>query len=323
MDTVESMRAFVRVVELGGFAPAARTLGISAGMVAKHVAHLEQRTGARLLDRTTRLVRPTDAGRRYHERCLSLLAGIEEAEALAGAEARELRGTLRVTAPTEFGNRHLAPLATSFLMAHPGLDLLLDFSNRVVDLVQEGFDLAFRVAPSLDTALVGRRLATSRFHVVASPDFLARHGRPEAPSRLADLPALAFSVPAMRDEWPFTRDGQQFRVAVRPRLVSSSSEALRLAARSGAGVSWLPSFVCGEDIADGSLVSLFPDHDAGSLGIWGLFPHRRLMPGRVRAFLDFVAEELGGDPAADPFEPPCEAAGATRMTHDAAPGLAP
>lgn len=303
MDTIESMRAFARVVELGSFAAAARALDLSPAMVTKHVDHLERRTGARLLTRTTRHVRATEAGQAYYERCVALLAGIEEAETLAGADTAEPRGRLRLTAPVEFGNAHLAPLVGTFLERHAGIDLDLDFSNRVVDIVQEGFDLAIRVATSLDTALVGRRLATSRFHVVASPGYLARHGRPAAPTALAAHACLAFTVPTPRDEWRLTKDGETVAVSIAPRLRSTSSEALRLAACGGAGISWLPSFVCGGDLRAGSLVSLFPDHDAGSLGVYALFPHRRFLPVRVRLFLDFLAERLGGDPDADPWAP--------------------
>jgi DNA-binding transcriptional LysR family regulator len=304
MDTVESMRAFVRVVELGSFAAAARSLHLSPAMVTKHIGHLETRTGSRLLNRTTRQVRPTEIGQAYYDRCVALLAGIEEAENLAGIETAAPRGTLKVTAPAEFGNAHLAPIAAEFMQRHPGVSLTLDFSNRIVDLVQEGFDIAIRVARTLDTALVGRRLATSRFHVVASPQYLAAHGRPATPRDLADHACLTFAVPAPWDEWQFTRGGETSKVKMVPRLLSTSSEALRAAAKIGAGVSALPTFVCGADLRDGSLVSLFPDYDLGSLGIHALFLERRFMPARVRLFLDLLAERLGADAEADPWNPP-------------------
>lgn len=302
MDTVESMRAFVRVVELGSFAAAARNLDLSPAMITKHVGHLESRTGARLLSRTTRQVRPTDVGIAYFDRCVAILAGIEEAESLASADTAEPRGTLKITAPVEFGNTHLAPIAAEFMQRHPQIVLVLDFSNRVVDVVQEGYDVAIRVARSLDTSLIGRRLATSRFHVVASPDYLERHGRPATPQQLAEHACLTFAVPAPWDEWHFVGNGETISVKMNARLLSTSSEALRLAAKTGAGVSALPTFVCGQDLREGTLVSLFPEYDAGSLGIYALFLQRRFLPARVRVFIDFLAARLSASPDTDPWD---------------------
>lgn len=301
LDTLRSMQTFVRVAELGSFAAAARSLEMSPAMVTKHVTYLEERVGARLLHRTTRHVRPSDAGQLYLERCQSILAEIDEAESLAGAESTRLGGTLRVTAPVEFGNLHLAPLAGAFMQRHAGIDLVLDLSNRTVDLVQEGYDIAVRIADSLDTGLIGRRLATSRFHVVASPTYVEAHGSPSAPAELAAHACLAFAVPSVRDQWHFAGQGGETRVKIRPRLASTSSEALRLAAVAGVGIACLPTFVCGSDLRSGALVSLFPELDCGSLGVHALFAHRRFLPARVRAFLDFLREALGTDARSDPW----------------------
>lgn len=303
MDTLGSMRVFARVVELGGFNAAGRACGMSAAMVAKHVAHLEERTGARLLDRTTRSVRPTPEGQLYLEKVLAIIEAVEEAEGTVGAENREPRGALRLTAPIELGQDHLAPLLVAFMAQYPGITIVADFTNRAVDLVQEGFDVAVRVAPSLDTALIGRKLATTRFRVVASPGFIAGQGLPATPEALAGLPALAFSQPGPRLEWPWRRGGADGKVRVTPRLLSTSAETLRLAALSGLGVSWLPTFVCGADLAAGRLVALLPDCDWGSYGVHVLYPHRRFAPRRLRLFIDFLAERLGGDPSGDPWFP--------------------
>lgn len=301
MDTVASMQAFVRVVELGGISPAARALSLSPTMVAKHLAHLEDRTGARLLDRTTRSVRPTPAGQAYLERVTAILEVIEEAEGLAASDTSTLRGTLRLTAPVEFGQEHLAPLIVEFMARHPEVAVVADFSNRTVDLVQEGFDLAIRIASTLDTALVGRRLASSHFFVVASPACLDRVGRPQKPEDLARLPALSFASPAPRLDWPWRREGGRGAVRIAPQLLSTSSETLRRAAVAGAGFSWLPSFVCGRDIREGQLVPVLEDHDWGSLGLYALYPHRRFVPSRLRLFIDFVAKRLGGKAEGDPW----------------------
>ncbi len=303
LDTLESMRVFVRVVETGGFAAAGRGLHLSPAMVTKHVAHLEARTGARLLNRTTRHVRTTAAGQAYFERCVAILRGVEEAETEAGADAAVPRGTLRITAPVEFGNDHLSEVAAEFLGRHPEVDLVLDFSNRPIDLVQEGYDLAIRVAREMDTSLVGRRLASSRFHVVASPSYLARHGRPETPPDLAAHRCLVFAIPAPLTSWSFLREGRPTTVRVTPRVTATSSAALLQAACAGVGISLLPSFVCGRALARGELVSLFPGFDLGSLGIHALFPHRTLLPVRVRLFIDLLVERFGGKAEADPWRP--------------------
>jgi DNA-binding transcriptional LysR family regulator len=303
LDTLESMRVFVRVVETGGFAAAARSLHLSPAMVTKHVAHLEARTGARLLNRTTRQVHTTAVGQAYFERCVTILAGVEDAETEAGAEAAAPRGTLRITAPVEFGNDHLSAVAAEFLSRHPEVDLVLDFSNRRIDLVQEGYDLAIRVAREMDTALAGRRLASSRFHVVASPSHVARNGRPATPEDLAGHPCLVFGFPAPWTSWSFQRDGRATTVRVTPRVTATSSAALLQAACAGVGISLLPSFVCGAALARGELVSLFPEFDLGVLGVYALFPHRTLLPVRVRLFMDLLVERFGRDADADPWLP--------------------
>lgn len=302
MDTLGSMRVFARVAELGGFSAAARACGMSPAMVAKHVSHLEERTGVRLLDRTTRSVRATPAGLRYLEKVQAILEAVDEAEGSIGAEDKEATGTLRITAPVELGNVYLAPLLGRFMADHPRVTVLADFTNRSVDLVQEGFDLAVRVAPALDTALIGRKLATTGFRVVASPAFLARNGAPGTPQDLAHLPALTFAQPGPRLDWTWRRGGTEGKVRIAPRLISTSAEALRLSALSGLGLSWLPTFICGADIRSGGLVPVLTDWDWGRLGIYALYPHRRFVPIRLRLFLDFLAHELGGAAEADPWD---------------------
>ncbi|PPJ47543.1 LysR family transcriptional regulator [Rhizobium sp. KAs_5_22] len=302
MDTLESMQVFVRVVELGSFAAAARGLDLSPAMVSKHIAHLEGRTGARLLNRTTRHVRPTEAGATYFEQCTAILRSIDAAEAEAGADTSTPRGTLRITAPTEFGNLHLPLVIAAFLERHPAIDIALDLTNRSVDIVQEGYDLAIRIARDLDTSLVGRRIALSRFHIVASPAYLAREGHPVEPAELARRHCLTFAVPQPWTTWAIRHGGEARQVKITPRMLSTSAEALLQAARAGVGIGLLPTFVCGEALARGELVSLFPDCECGVLGIYILFPHRALLPARVRLFIDFLVEAIGGGADRDPWE---------------------
>lgn len=296
------MRAFARVVELGGFAAAARSLELSPAMVTKHVAHLEARIGARLLNRTTRRVAPTDAGRAYFERCQELLQGIAEAEAAAGAATQVPRGTLRITAPVEFGDRHLAGLAGEYMRAQPGVAVSLHLSNRVVDVIDEGFDLALRVAPALDSSLVARKLASSRLLVLAAPAYLERRGRPRRPAQLVQHDCLCFGVPAVMDEWRFARRGAVQTVKLAPRMVSNSSESLRAAACEGTGITLLPTFLAAEDVRAGRLVPVFRELDSGRLGIYAVYPHRKYLSAKVRGFLELLRSRYGDDPERDPWD---------------------
>ncbi|RPH65462.1 MAG: LysR family transcriptional regulator [Burkholderiales bacterium] len=300
MDTLASMRAFVRVVDLSGFAAAARSLGISPAMVSKHVAHLERRLRISLLTRTTRRVAPTEAGARYHAHCVEVLRAVEEADHAAGHQAEAPSGTLRVTAPTELGDRHIAPMVAPLLAAWPELSVELQFTNRVVDLVEEGIDVAVRVAPRLDTALTGRRLATSRLLPVAAPDYLHRNGTPRRPADLRRHVALRFAFGSFQG-WPFTRGGATELVEPNVRLQSASAEALRLAARDSAGVALLPTFVVGDDLRAGTLMPLLTDWQVGGLGIHAVYPQRRYHPARLRVFIDALLARFGGDPQADAF----------------------
>lgn len=300
MDTLTSMRAFVCVAELASFSGAARRLGLSPAMVSKHIAHLEAGLQTLLLTRTTRRVAVTDAGQAYLRRCQEVLRLVDEAHADLGRQAERPTGVLRVTAPVELGNRHVAPLAVSLLRDHPGLSLLFDFTNRVVDLAEEGVDVAVRVAPRLDSHLAGRQIASARLLPVASPAYLRAMGTPRQPDELAGHPALVFGIGDW-SRWPHVRDRQSGAVPMQARLRSSSSEALRLAALDGAGVSLLPTFLIGDDLRAGHLVPLLTGWDFGRLGIHLLYPHRRFRPARLRVFVDALLARLGDDPQADPF----------------------
>lgn len=302
MDTLTSMRVFAGVADLGGFAAAARRLEMSPAMVTKHIAHLESRLHATLLIRTTRKVALTEAGARYLRQCQEVLRLVGEAEAELGQQQERPSGTLRVTAPVELGNRHVAPLVAPLLQAHPELAIQFDFTNRVVDLTEEGVDVAVRVAAQLDSSLAGRRIASARLLPVASPAYLARQGRPLQPADLSRHEALVFGIGDWT-RWPYAHvgDGHSGAVPMAPRLRSSSSEALRGAALQGAGISLLPTFLVGDDLVAGTLEPLLTDWDFGRLGIHLLYPQRRFRPPRLRVFVDALLARFGDDPLADPF----------------------
>lgn len=302
MDQLTSMRVFVKVVEQAGFAAAARAVGLSTAMVSKHVAALEERLGVPLLARTTRRVVPTEAGLRFHAQCLEILQAVEDAEREVGAQAQEPVGCLRVTAPVEFGNLHIAGLIPGLMRRHPGLSVSLDLSNRVVDLVEEGLDVAVRVAPAPHANLKGRHITSSRLRVLASPAYLARHGAPASPDELAHHTTLSFALGPGRS-WPMERDGQGHHVMVRPRLLSTSAEALRCAACEGEGLALLPTFMVSRELASGSLLPVLPDWQHGTLKIYALYPNRRTHPARLRVFIDALVERFGPHAERDGFAP--------------------
>jgi len=300
MDQLAAMRAFVKVVDLAGFSAAARALDLSTAMVSKHISALERHLGVPLLARTTRRVVPTDAGQRFHAHCHDILRAVDEAEQEVGTQALEPVGCLRVTAPVELGQRHLAPLLPPLLQRHPGLSIYLDLSNRVTDLVEEGFDAAIRVAPALDTSLRGRQITTSRLLLVAAPSYLRRCGTPTEPEMLREHATLSFALGAGR-QWVLTQGERRVAVDHAPRLLTTSSEAVRQAACSGAGIAMLPTFLVHDELESGALRPVLADWSIATLKIFALHPNRRTMPARLRAFFDALVARFGDDPDADGF----------------------
>jgi DNA-binding transcriptional LysR family regulator len=300
MDLLTSMRVFTRVVEFESFARAARSEGLSPAMVSKHVAALEARLGVTLLARTTRRVRPTDAGLAFHDKCIDTLRLADDAISNVQAVSRAVDGTLRITAPLEFGNMHIAPLLPAIRRAHPGLVVSMLFSNRVVDLAEEGVDVAVRIAQKLDTQLAGRQVAASRLMLVASPAYLAANGLMRQPKEITRHPALCFSV-GRWDTWSFKREDQEIRIKVAPALQSTSSEGLRQCALHDGGIALLPSFLVGEDVRAGRLRQVLPGWDMGTLNIYALYPQRKHHPARLRVFIDSLVAHFGEQSTRDPF----------------------
>lgn len=300
MDLLTSMRVFTRVVELESFSRAARSEDISPAMVSKHVAALEARLGVSLLVRTTRRVRATDAGAAFADRCAEALRAADAAVSTVQTVSRAVDGKLRITAPIEFGNMHIAPLLPAIRREHPSLQISMLSSNRVIDLVEEGVDVAVRIAERLDTRLAGRQIAVSRLMLVCSPAYLAENGPVRQPKDVLKHPALCFSV-GSRDTWAFKRRGEDLRIKLAPALQSTSSEGLRQCALAGGGIALLPSFLVGEDVRTGRLQRLLPGWDTGTLKIYALYPQRKHHPARLRVFIDALLGSLGDVPNRDPF----------------------
>jgi DNA-binding transcriptional LysR family regulator len=290
MDRLVSMTTFVKAAELGGFAPAAKTLGISPTMVGLHVRALENRLGSRLLNRTTRRQSLTEVGRLYYERCRQILADIEDADQTASQLRAAPRGRLRVNAPVSFGVHALTPVITDYLAAYPEVEVDLAVNDRVIDLVEEGFEVAVRVGPLADSGLVARPLAPYQLVVCASPDYLARHGAPRQPADLSQHNCLAFDRWGAPNAWTFHNGAA---AVARGAFRTNNGEALRVAALRGLGIIQQPSVLLAEDLRCGRLVRVLPEYSLPTRPMHLVYlPDRRPTP-KLRTFIDFVLERLG------------------------------
>lgn len=297
MDRISAMQVFVKVVELGSFARAAERMGLSTSACSRQVADLEAHLDTRLLNRTTRKLSLTEAGRTFHERCVQLVADVEEAELSARAGRDRPRGTLRVTCAVNFGLRHISPLLGAFLQRHPDVRIDLSLSDRMVDIVEEGFDLAIRIGESRSTSVIARRLGETQLLVCASPAYLKRHGTPTTPAQLAEHNCMLYEYLNPRNEWRFTgRDGSEHRVRVTGSMQANNGDVLADAAAQGLGVCCEPDFIVADHLASGRLQRILPEHEAPATAIYAVFPSRRHLSAKVRAFVDALAAAFAPAP---------------------------
>lgn len=296
MDRLSDVDVFLRVVEHQSFARAAAALGISRSYASRMVSGLEDRLGVRLLHRTTRTVLCTATGRAFYDATAPLLEGVAEAEALARAEAVDVRGPLKVSLPRTFGARYLLQPMFAFQQAHPGVQLTVDLDDRKVDLAAAGYDLAVRGASALEGALQVRMLWSFDIFPVASPGYLAKVGAPETPADLAGHRGVLYSGNHRPDTWTFERGGAQQTVVVPAGITVNDASALVEAARAGLGVALAPEWAAADGLRDGSLTRLLPDWRGPSAGFWIVRPEQRMLPVRVRALIDFLVETLQQPP---------------------------
>jgi DNA-binding transcriptional LysR family regulator len=293
MDSIVSMRVFVRVAELGGFAQAAREFDLSPSMVAKHIQALETRLGARLLNRTTRKQSLTEVGKLYLERSKTVLAEFDSAEASAIELQATPRGLLRVTAPVVFGSCGLAPLLPKFMAQYPEVRIDLALHDRVVDLVEEGFDVALRSGQLADSGLVARPLAPLQTILCAAPDYLKRRGTPKRVADLAQHDCLGFSYLTHRDRWRLIGPKDEETVKLDCRLNINNGEALRQAALAGAGIVMQSALLLASDLRSGALIRVLPRHAPPPRPAHLLYlPDRRPTP-KLQRFVEFVLQHLG------------------------------
>jgi len=292
MLDLQQLSSFLAVVRAGSFVGAADAMALSKAAVSRHVADLEAQLGVRLLHRTTRRLSLTDDGQRFHDQAVELVAALQELEAQTAATGGEAAGLLRINAPVTFGNLHLAPLWPRFIAAHPKVSLDITLNDRVVDLVDEGYDVAIRISRLADSQIVSRRLATTRIVLCASPGYLEKHGTPTHPRDLAEHQVFAYSYWSGGDDWRFTGPDGEVGVRVKPRIHTNSGDTCRAAALEDQGVVLQPDFLVGADIKRGTLVRLMPEYHSIELGIFALFPTRKHLPLKTRHLVDFLVEEF-------------------------------
>ena len=303
MDRFAALQAFVAVAELRSFSAAARRLRIAKSAISRQVGALEAALGVRLFNRTTRSLSLTEVGRGYFERAERILADLSEADEAVGEMRSAPRGKLRVSAPMSFGFLHLTPALCDFLARYPEVDVDVALSDRFVDLVEEGFDVAVRIAVLPDSSLIARRLAPARAVICASPAYLARRGEPKIPDDLAGHDCLFNSNLPSGREWRFVgRDGSPTRVAVKGRLSLNNGDALRVAALHGFGLVRLPTFIVGRDLQAGMLTSVLDGYLEQDAAIHAVYPHARRLSPAVRAFVDFLGGRFGPNPYWDLVE---------------------
>ena len=299
MDKFQEMRVFAAVVDAGSFVGASDALDMSKPAVSRYVADLETRLGVRLLHRTTRRLSLTEEGEVFYARCAELLGNIEEAEAEITSRSGEATGQLKVSVPVSFGLLHLAPLWAQFMARHPKVVLDLTLSDRMVDLVEEGFDVAVRIARLPSSSLVSRKLSSTRMILCASPAYLKAHGTPQHPSELAGHAILAYSLLSMGESWEFEGPQGPVAVKVEPRMRSNSGDTCRAVALRHQGLVIQPSFLVGDDVRSGALVELMPGYRSIEMGIYAMYPTRKHVLPKVRLLIDYLVEAFKVKPWAE------------------------
>lgn len=296
LDRFEDLRTFVTLAQAGGFAAAADRLGIVKSAVSRRIRELEERLDVRLVHRTTRQISLTDAGRAYYERAAEILASLESLDDAARSDSQKPKGKLRISAPVSFSIHCLAATIVRFQTRYPAIQVEVDTSDRFVDIVQDGFDLAVRIARLKDSALIARRIVTVRHAACASPAYLDQRGRPKTPADLSDHDGIVYSYRDEDDYWTFAD-----KTVAKPKscLCFSNADTIREAAIAGAGIANLPTFVVADAVARGELELVLTGYEREPIAMHTVFPATQHVPTRVRAFIDFLIDEFGDNPAWD------------------------
>ncbi len=298
MDRLDGMQMFVRVAELGSFAAVAQQMGVARSVVTRQIAALENHLGCKLMARSTRRLTLTSAGTSYLEKCRVILNLVEAAETDIASERQTPRGHIRISVPLSYGVARLAPLLLDFAQRYPEVSLDMDYSDRRLNLIEEGIALAIRITRQLAAGDVARKLGSSTMHVVASPNYLARHGHPSHPSELVNHTFLGYSHSAL-GTLPFIINGQVENVAIKSSLTANNGQVLCQAAAQGLGITCQPDFIAQDLLHSGQLHTLLNDYPMPELGIYAILPSNRQVPHRVRVLLEFLAEGLADRPSSE------------------------
>jgi DNA-binding transcriptional LysR family regulator len=301
MSQFEEMRNFVRVVESGSISKAAEQLGMAKSGVSRRLTELEARLGVRLLNRTTRRSSLTEAGRAYYAGAVKLLTDVSELDAATADTDATLEGTLRLAVPLSFGLCHLSPAIDEFLRAHPELDVNIDFSDRHVDLVESGVDLAIRISQLTDSSLRARRICPIRMLLCASPAYIEAHGCPQEPADLARHRLLRYDIGGGAQVRLEDQQGKVHTVQTDSRVVANNGDFLRDMAMAGHGIIVTPSFIAWQALASGDLVEVMPGFAPPPLDAWAVYPQTRYLSRRARMFIDFLADRFGNNPYWDQY----------------------
>jgi DNA-binding transcriptional LysR family regulator len=297
MDRFENMSTFIRVVESGSISGAADRLGVAKSAVSRRLKELEGHLGVELFHRTTRRMNLTDTGKAFYHQSVRILEDVLEAELATSQAHGTLKGSLKIALPSTFGLMHMGPAINEFLKAHPQIEFDLDFNDREVDLIQEGFDLAIRIANLPDSSLIARRLAPIRNVICASPSYLEQMGAPRTPDELENHRCLVYSLLSDYEYWNLTdSSGKETRTKIHPYLKASTGEFLRDAAVEGMGIIIEPSFIAYKEIERGDLVQILEDYNPPQIDAYAIYPQTRHLSQRVRAFVDFLVKRFEGTP---------------------------
>lgn len=295
MDRLRSITALIAVVESGSFVAASQRLHSSKAAISRYIQELETYLGVRLLQRTTRHIALTEAGRDYYHRAKNILADLDDADSAVGANNASLIGNIRINAPLTFGTRYLAPLWAEFMARHPAITLDIELNDRRVDLLEEGFDLAIRIGNLADSSLVSRRLANRHAVLCASPAYLEKYGTPTKPEDLTHHQAISYSYLPTGDVWHFqsVKDGER-AIAIKARMHTNNGDTIRAVVLAGQGIALQPIFQVGPDIKEGRLVTFLPEWSGPSFGIHAVYPSRKNLSLKVKTLIDYLAEKLAG-----------------------------
>ena len=297
MDRFENMGAFIRVVEAGSISGAADRLGVAKSAVSRRLKELEEHLGVELFHRTTRRMNLTDTGRAFYHQSVRIMEDVLEAELATSQAHATLKGSLKIALPSTFGLMHMGPAINEFSQENPKIEFDLDFNDREVDLIQEGFDLAIRIANLPDSSLIARRLAPIQFVMCASPAYLEQMGTPQSPDELSEHQCLVYSLIRDFEYWHLSdSNGREIRVKIRPYLKASTGEFLKDAAVEGLGIILLPSFIAYKEIERGALVQILKEYKLPQMDAYAIYPQTRHLSQRVRAFVDFLVKRFEGTP---------------------------